>query len=86
VGKVEQYLRATTNAELARKTGLSEGFVSRVLRGQRRGRIDNLVRLADVLGVTLDELHQYLKKLEKPGPRYGWQDAQKVTKQAGEAA
>ena len=85
MGKVEQYLRATTNAELARKTGMSEGFVSRALRGQRQVRLPNLVKLADALGVTLDDLHQYLKQRAQPGKRYGWEDGQ-ATKQTGEAA
>ena len=85
MGKVEQYLRATTNAQLARKTGMSEGFVSRVLRGQRQSRTENLVKLADALGVTLDELYAHLKKIQRPGPRHGWDDTQ-IKRQAGEAA
>ena len=45
-----------TLAEVARRAGLSEGFLSRLERGAASASIANLVQLADVLGLNLGEL------------------------------
>jgi transcriptional regulator with XRE-family HTH domain len=43
-------------ADLARRTGLSEGFLSKLERGQASSSIANLIQITDVLGLGLDEL------------------------------
>lgn len=45
-----------TLADLAGRTELSEGFLSRLERGQASASIANLIRLADALGLGLHEL------------------------------
>jgi transcriptional regulator with XRE-family HTH domain len=45
---------------IALGTGLSISEVSRVLNGQRVGRVQTLTKLAAHLGVTLDTLNAYL--------------------------
>lgn len=45
-----------TLADLAARTELSEGFLSRLERGQASASIANLIRIADTLGLGLHEL------------------------------
>ena len=41
---------------LAEKTGLSVSYVSMIENGRRRVNLDALIRIANILGVTVDEL------------------------------
>lgn len=45
-----------TQAELARATGTSQAFISYVMDGTRMPSVAVLKRIADRLGVTMDEL------------------------------
>ena len=45
-----------TLASVARRANLSEGFLSKLERGQATGSIANLIQLAEVLGLGLHEL------------------------------
>ena len=47
-----------TLAAVARRANLSEGFLSKLERGQATGSIANLIQLAEVLGLGLHELFQ----------------------------
>jgi transcriptional regulator with XRE-family HTH domain len=47
-----------TLAAVARQAGVSEGFLSKLERGQAAASIANLIQLADVLGLGLQELFQ----------------------------
>lgn len=47
---------------VARGTGLSRTYVSRIFSGQRNPSIDTCARLAAYLGVTIDEFYLQLKK------------------------
>ena len=49
-------LLGISQAELARRSGLSEMFVSRVLRGTHEPSARRLYSLAQTLGTTVDEL------------------------------
>lgn len=48
--------RGMSQAELATRSGLSQPFVSKLVRGRAHGSIETLRKLADLLGVTLDDL------------------------------
>lgn len=47
-------------SEIHRKTGIHLSHVSKVLSGKRRPSSDNLRKIADELGVSMDDLHNYL--------------------------
>ena len=51
--------------QIARETGLSVSFVSRVMRGERRPSVDSLSLLARTLGVSTDTLLCRLEKVRK---------------------
>ena len=57
-------IRGLCRSEVARKTGLSLSHVSRILSGQRTPSLGALVRIADYLGVTTDELIGELAELQ----------------------
>ena len=42
--------------DLARETGLTESAISRYINGQRQPRLYNLIKIADALEMTVDEL------------------------------
>lgn len=48
---------------IATGAGLSPSEVSRIMNGQRTGRPQTLVKIAAVLGLTLDALYAYLTPL-----------------------
>lgn len=48
--------REVTQAELADRLGIATSFVSLLESGARQPSYETLVRLADVMGITLDEL------------------------------
>ena len=45
-----------TQAFLAEKSGIDRTIIARIETGQHKGNVDTLRRLADSLGVTIDEL------------------------------
>ena len=55
---LEELLKSSgvTQSSLADKTGLTQSAISHYIRGDREPRGSNLVRIADALGVTVDEL------------------------------
>lgn len=57
------YFSMISVALVARKAGLSRGFVYRVLKGQRGLSLNTAARIAKAAGVTLDELYHYLSSL-----------------------
>ena len=82
MGKVERSLKGLSNSELARKTCTSESFISLLLRGKRRAKVGTLRKVADALGVSMDDLDQYLSRNSQGEKPYGWGEPKK----AGEAA
>lgn len=61
--KIAEALARISCTELARRSKTTPGYVSLLFRGLRDGRVDTLERIADVLGVSLGELHDYLKNV-----------------------
>ena len=57
--------KGMTQAEFARRTGLTEPSVSRYIKGERTPRILQAYRIACVLGVDMNTLTAYLKEGEK---------------------
>ena len=57
-GKIKTLLKSQeiTQRELAEKAGTTEVSVSRYLRGQRTPRLLTLAAIAQVLGVSIDDL------------------------------
>lgn len=51
-----------TYGAIARETGLSVSFVSRVLRGKRDPSVSSLLRLAKALNMTIAQLVKALRK------------------------
>lgn len=45
-----------TNYRVAKETGLNEGVFSAWKTGRTKPNVDSLIKIADVLGVTIDEL------------------------------
>jgi len=54
--RVFRELRALTQAALADKSGVNRVQISNIEDGSRRGSVDTLRKLADALGVTIDDL------------------------------
>ena len=48
--------RGLTQAQLAERAGVTQGAVAQIESGKRRGSIDLLRKLADALGVDVDDL------------------------------
>lgn len=57
-------VRNASRSGIGRKTGLSLSGVSRILSGGRNPRVDNLRAVASELGVSMDELYDYLQRLK----------------------
>ena len=55
---LRRYLAATgqTQAELAARLGLSQAFISKLLRGLIQPSLDEALRIADVVGVPVESL------------------------------
>lgn len=51
--------------QIARDTGLSVSFISRVFRGERGVSTSSLVAIAKSLGITTDRLVRKLKRIRK---------------------
>jgi DNA-binding XRE family transcriptional regulator len=54
--KVWREYRGLTSAALAEKAGIGQGFLSQIETGKRDGTVSTLRKIADALGVRLDEL------------------------------
>jgi DNA-binding XRE family transcriptional regulator len=54
--KVWREYRGLSQKDLAAVAGLSGAFLSQIENGARKGRIGAIVRIANALGVTLDDL------------------------------
>ena len=63
--RVANNISKTSYTELARGTGVNLAHISLVLRGKRTPSLPVARRLAGVLGVSLDELAEYLES-QKP--------------------
>lgn len=48
-------------SEVSRRTGISLSGISRILSGQRNPRSGNLLAIAQVLGLKMDDLYSWLK-------------------------
>lgn len=48
--------KTMTQADLAEKTGLKPAAINHFERGRREPSLKNLIKLADALGVTIDDL------------------------------
>lgn len=55
-----------SQAELARRAGLSRSHLSLILRGQRQPSLVSLQRLADALSVPLSQIIALLPQAERP--------------------
>ncbi len=53
-------LAGHTQVELARKTGLTESYLSMVLAGKRMPRMESMMRLARALGVSVESFYRHL--------------------------
>lgn len=53
-------LTGVSQAELARRTGLTEPYLSMVLHGKRMPRVESMMRLSRALGVTVEMLYRHL--------------------------
>lgn len=68
--KVWREHRRLTQAALAELAGVSQSYVAMIERGDRTGRIEALRRIADVLGVDLDDLHDDIQREDNAsGPK-----------------
>ena len=54
--KVWRQYRGLTQAALAAKADLSEGYLSQIETGKRDGTVQSFKRLAEALGLTVDDL------------------------------
>jgi transcriptional regulator with XRE-family HTH domain len=58
-----------TQAALAERTGIAQGFVSEIEAGRKSGEVKTLRKIADVLKIPLDDLIVTEQSLEKPRKR-----------------
>ncbi len=72
INPVQESLNRMSYSEIARKSGTTFGFISLLFRGYRSAKVDTLERIAGALGVTMAELHGYLKAVPKQNERHGW--------------
>ncbi len=54
--KVWREYRGLTQRDLAERSGLRQSYVAQIERGHRRGTVDAYRRLAETLGVEIDDL------------------------------
>ena len=52
------YDKRMTKTELAEKTGVSQAMISSIVLGQKKPGVETLIKIANVLGVSVDELIQ----------------------------
>ena len=58
-------LKTTNYSEIARRTGMTPGYISLLFRGKRGGTLETLGRLSKVLGVEVGELHDHLTRISR---------------------
>jgi transcriptional regulator with XRE-family HTH domain len=75
INPVQESLNRMSYSEIARKSGTTFGFISLLFRGYRSAKVDTLERIAGALGVSITELHAYLKAVPKQSERHGWSKA-----------
>jgi DNA-binding XRE family transcriptional regulator len=67
--------RGLTQAQLAKTTGIAQGFLSEIEAGHKTGAVDALRRIASALGVSLDDIAStqdraaVIERRSKPRPR-----------------
>jgi DNA-binding XRE family transcriptional regulator len=67
--------RGLTQAQLAKTTGIAQGFLSEIEAGHKTGAVDALRRIASALGVSLDDIASTQDRVaiigqqRKPRPR-----------------
>jgi DNA-binding XRE family transcriptional regulator len=67
--------RGLTQAQLAKTTGIAQGFLSEIEAGHKTGAVDALKRIASALGVSLDDIAStqdraaIIDRRSKPRPR-----------------
>jgi DNA-binding XRE family transcriptional regulator len=67
--------RGLTQAQLAKTTGIAQGFLSEIEAGHKTGAVDALRRIASALGVSLDDIAStqdraaIIDQRSKPRPR-----------------
>ena len=67
--------RGLTQAQLAKITGIAQGFLSEIEAGHKTGAVDALRRIASALGVSLDDIAStqdraaIIDQRSKPRPR-----------------
>lgn len=67
--KRELRRRNWTVYKLARESGIEEGTLSSIVRDDSNPRIDTVIPIARAFGITIDELVQNPKPLEKTGKK-----------------
>ncbi len=74
MSKVTAALDQLSLRELAKRSGTTSSFISRLFRGQRDARVDTLRRIADALAVSIDELDKHLAGVKSKAGfgRHGW--------------
>lgn len=91
--RVARVLTTLSYSEIARRSGTTVAFVSRLFRGQRQAKMETLGKIAKALGVTLDDIYTYLGKVPKVqtvkcdnGQLHGWQGSNGKGKGKGRKA
>jgi len=64
IKRLKEFLkfRKWNQADLARESGLSEPLISLLMKGERTGNTDTVLRLQQVTGLPLDELFPPTKR------------------------
>lgn len=65
--RVWREYRGMTQRDLAAATGLSGPFLSQIENGARRGRIGAIIKIANALGITVDDLVATDESIGDPG-------------------
>ncbi len=62
---VTQALKAVSYSELARRSGTTPGYISLLFRGKRSARMATMGKVAKALGVTVNDVYNYLERLAR---------------------
>ncbi len=65
---VSQALKAVSQAELARRVGTTQGYISLLFRGKRSARMETMGKLAKALGVNVNDIYNHLERLRRRKP------------------
>ena len=58
-------IRGLSASEVARRAGLSESYISRLMKGKRRPSSDALERIARALGVSMEDLQTEMRAIRE---------------------